>query len=66
MLKIFPICIAVAPWEKKNQNLSELKIEDCSSIDMSEDKLINLAIVCTELQDAKINSEEIIDICRSR
>lgn len=47
---------------KQNQNLSELKIEDCSSTNMSEDKLINLAIVCTEPAYAKkINAEKIID-----
>lgn len=61
MLKIFPICIAIASW-KQIKNLSELKAENCSSINMSEDKLINLAIVCTQPAYAKkINSEEITD-----
>lgn len=47
---------------KQNQNLSELKIEDCSSTNMSEDELINLAIVCTEPAYAKkISAEKIVD-----
>lgn len=47
---------------KQNQNLPELKIEGYSSINMSEDQLINLATVCIEPKYAKkINSEDIVD-----
>lgn len=41
--------------------LLDLKIEDYSSVNMTEEKLINLAILCLELQYVKINSEEVID-----
>lgn len=39
----------------------DLKIEDYSSVNTTEEKLINLAILCLELQYVKINSEEVID-----
>lgn len=44
----------------KKKNFSDLKTEDYSSVSMTEEKLINQAILYLELQYTKINSEEVI------